>query len=351
MYESSPKNNKITGNTSQTRGQNSLLNVNKNILSYLVMLLKNRRKIYLITGIVTLLGLIYALLASPWYEAQVKILPPTRDSSKLNMYSGLASLVGINFLGFGYDKQVQYPEIIESNFVLDKILENKFKTGLYEKPVSLFQFWDTSIDSSEDNWKHELFEKSKKRLRSEYIGTSIDKKSSILTLSVSAPKDPMLASEMANFIIKQIDIYNKYFRKNKARDQSDFISKGLAEAQENMDNSMQALQTFMEKNKNTGSPEKKLLLERLQTEMEVQKSIYLELRKQLEIAKIEEIKETETLDILEYAQIPVFKIKPKRIVIVLFSMITGFLLSLIYIPLSDSIMSFLERLKNTMRNA
>jgi uncharacterized protein involved in exopolysaccharide biosynthesis len=161
----------------------------------------------------------------------------------------------------------------------------------------------------------------------------------------------MLASEMANFIITQIDIYNKYFRKNKARDQSDFISKGLAEAQENMDNSMQALQTFMEKNKNTGSPEKKLLLERLQTEMEVQKSIYLELRKQLEIAKIEEIKETETLDILEYAQIPVFKIKPKRILIVLFSMITGFLLSLIYIPLSDSIMSFLERLKNTMRNA
>jgi uncharacterized protein involved in exopolysaccharide biosynthesis len=351
MDNSSKMNNKETENNNQSSEQNKLSTGNKNMLSYLVLLLKNRRKIVLITGIVTFLGLIYALLASPWYEAQVKILPPTRDSSKLNMYSGLASLVGINFLGFGYDKQVQYPEIIESNFVLDKILENKFKTSLYEKPVSLFQFWDTTIDSSEDDWKHELFEKSKKRLRSEYISTSIDKKSSILTLFVSAPKDPMLASEMANFIIKQIDIYNKYFRKIKARDQSDFISKGLAEAKENMEISMQALQTFMEKNKNTSSPEKKLLLERLQTEMDVQKSIYLELRKQLEISKIEEIKETETLDILEYAQTPVFKIKPKRIVIVLFSMITGFLLSLIYIPLSESIKSFIGRLKNILRNA
>jgi uncharacterized protein involved in exopolysaccharide biosynthesis len=322
-----------------------------NVLTYLATLLENRKTIILITGIVTFLGLLYALLASPWYEAKVKILPPTRDSSKLSLYSGLASMVGINLLGAGYDKQVQYPEIIESNFVLDNLLENKFQTGLYEKPVTLFEFWDTSIDSSETGWKHELFEKSKKRLRNQYISTTIDKKSSILTLSVSAPKDPKLASEMANFIIKQIDIYNKYYRKNKARDQSNFISKGLAEAKENMELSMQALQTFMEKNKNISSPEKKLSLARLETELEVQKTLYIELKKQLEISKIEEIKETETLDILESAQPPVFKIKPKRIVAVLFSMITGFLLSLIYIPLLKSFKHFKKDWKNKLNNA
>jgi uncharacterized protein involved in exopolysaccharide biosynthesis len=322
-----------------------------NILSYLATLLENRKTIILITGIVTFLGLVYAVLASPWYEAQVKILPPTRDSSKLSMYSGLASMIGINLLGAGYDKQVQYPEIIESNFVLDNILENKFQTDLYEKPVTLFEFWETSIDSGEAGWKHELFEKSKKRLRSQYINTTIDKKSSILTLTVSVPKDPKLASEMANFIIKQIDIYNKYYRKNKARDQSNFISKGLSEAKENMDLSAQALQSFMEKNKNISSPEKKLSLARLETELEVQKTLYIELKKQLEISKIEEIKETETLDILEYAQPPLFKIKPKRLLIVFFSMVTGMLLSLLYIPLSASLKNLNKDWKNKLTNA
>jgi uncharacterized protein involved in exopolysaccharide biosynthesis len=325
--------------------------MNTNILSYLAMLLENRRKIYLITGIVTFLGLLYALLASPWYEAKVKILPPTRDSSKLSLYSGLASMVGINLLGPGYDKQVQYPEIIESNFVLDKLLENKFQTSLYEKPVTLFEFWDTSIDSSDNGWEHELFEKSKKRLRSQYISTTLDKKSSILTLSVSAPEDPTLASEMANFIIKQIDIYNKYYRKNKARDQSKFISKGLTEAKENMEIAAQTLQTFMENNKNVSSPEKKLSLARHETELEVQKTLYIELKKQLEISKIEEIKETETLDILESAQPPVFKVKPKRLLTIIFSMITGLLMSFIYIPLSGSFKNLKKDWKKKLNNA
>jgi uncharacterized protein involved in exopolysaccharide biosynthesis len=351
MQESLPMMSEQNENKVQPDDNSSFSIRSKNMLSYLAMLLENRRKLFLITGIVTFLGLLYALLASPWYEAKVKILPPIRDSSKLSLYSGLASMVGINLLGAGYDKQVQYPEIIESNFVLDNLLENKFQTSLYEKSVTLFEFWDTSIDSSETGWKHELFEKSKRRLRSEYISTTIDKKSSILTLTVSAPKDPMLASEMVNFIIKQIDIYNKYFRKNKARDQSNFINKALTEAKENMEKSMQTLQTFMEKNKNISSPEKKLSLVRLETELEVQKTLYIELKKQLEISKIEEIKETETLDILEYAQTPVFKIKPKRIIIVFFSLITGLLLSLIYIPFSGSLKHLNQRLKSKLNNA
>ena len=87
----------------------------------------------------------------------------------------------------------------------------------------------------------------------------------------------------------------------------------------------------MEKNKELQSPEIELQIERFQTEVDVHRNVYIELKKQLEIAKIEEIKETETLDVLQSAVIPIYKTKPKRRVIVIFSLFLGFTSSILFI--------------------
>ena len=304
------------------------------LLELFAILWKSKKRIITIILLFTIVGVIYALLVTPWYEATVKIMPSSDSGNNLSQYSSIAAMVGIN-LSSSEDKQAFYPDIIKSNFVLDRVLEHKFITETFIQPVTLFEFWETDVDSSEKGWKHKLYEQSKKSLRETYINSSINRKTKLLTLKVIVPKDPVLAADLANFIVDQLDYFNKNLRKYKATDQRKFIEKSIDEAMNKLSSAQNRLMNFEEKNKGIMSPQTKLELDRLKTEVDVQKNVYIELKKQLELAKIEEIKETETLNILDSATIPVEKIKPKRRVIIIVFFLLSFFFSNFYIIINN----------------
>lgn len=278
------------------------------------------------------IGLVYAIFATKWYSSTVKILPSASGNENLmSRYSSLAAMVGINIPGVNEDRHFQYPDIIQSNFILDKILKQKYKTSSKSDSVTLFEFWGIDYDSKKPEERYKIFEKAKKDLRSNYINTFIDKKTNLLTIEVLTPDDPILTAEIANFIADELDIYNKYHRKYKTKEQRKFIERSLKDTERQMIKAEKALMYFKTKNKDLTSPENEIRLSRLETDLELQKTIYIELSNQLEIVKIEEIKETETLDILEQAVVPIRKAKPKRSLIVLFFILIGIIVSTLYI--------------------
>ena len=67
--------------------------------------------------------------------------------------------------------------------------------------------------------------------------------------------------------------------------------------------SEQKLKSFNEKNRQISSPSLQLELDRLTREVEVQKNVYLTLKQQLELAKIEEVQEASIVKILDAPQI------------------------------------------------
>lgn len=317
------------------------------IIDILNFIWLSRFKIVTITLFFIIVTFIYVMVVSPWYSAKVKLMPSDKSGSGvLSQYSNLAALAGINLNMDTGDKYGFYPDIIESNFILSRILEKKFKTRTFDRPVTLFTFWETEIDSSEPNWKHKLLEDSKAKLREEYIHSSLDKITNLLTIKVTVPNDPVLASEIANYIVEQLDIYNKKYRKYKATEQRKFIEKSIEDTKKELREAENVLKEFQENNKEISSPEKILQLERLKTEVEVQRAIYIELRKQLEIAKISEIKETETLNVLDEATVPVRKFKPKRAFILIVMTIIGFLTALIYIYTEKFIINLYQAFKS-----
>jgi uncharacterized protein involved in exopolysaccharide biosynthesis len=120
-------------------------------------------------------------------------------------------------------------------------------------------------------------------------------------------------------------------RKYKTKDQLKFIKSGIIEAKEKLEIVQEKLKDFREQNRGLNSPEKELELERLQTNIEVKKSVFVELSKQLEVTKIEEIKETKTLNIIEEANVQYKKVKPKRFILVILFILLGVFLSFLMI--------------------
>ena len=303
-----------------------------NLLALFNYLWKEKKAIIYVTSCFFIISIVYSFLATSLYEAKVKIMPVTENNSGINRFLGIAALAGIDLNNINENKQEIYPEIIRSNFILDKVIDHKYVNKFYSNPITLIDFFKIDFDSSEINWKDKTYNKLKELLRNNIIETDIDKVTNILTLTVKIPNDPVLAANIANFIITQLNFYNQNIKKNKARDKRKFIENSVREAKDNLYQAQSAVKQFKEKNKLImGSPEQQLFLERLDIEVDVQKTIFIELKKQLEIAKIEEIRDTETIEILENAIVPIKPIWPKKRMIVTSGIILGLCFSLVFL--------------------
>lgn len=302
------------------------------ILDLAATIWKSKKKISSVFITFIVIGVTYALIIPSWYAAEVKLLPSKgKNNSSLSQYSQLLSMSGIQLPVGGEEYQNLYPAIIRSNFVLDRVLTHKFRTDKTDTLQTLFEFWDMDIDSTEAGWRHYLFESAKLTLREGYIQTELDETNSILTVRCLSPDYPILSAELTNYIVKQLEIYNKQYRKYKTTEQILFIEKSIKESKLNLEVTEEKLRSFKEENIDLNSPEKELEYNRIERELDVQQALYIDLRRQLESAKIEEIKEMETVNVLEWAEVPVKKFKPNRIFIVLVFAIFGFFISISYI--------------------
>ena len=91
----------------------------------------------------------------------------------------------------------------------------------------------------------------------------------------------------------------------------------------------EVLKVFRERNRSImESSQLQLELERLMRDVEIQTQIYITLQQQYELARIEEVKETPFVVVLDEGKPAVKKDKPKRILIIVFSMFFGGMFSI-----------------------
>jgi uncharacterized protein involved in exopolysaccharide biosynthesis len=144
-----------------------------------------------ITGVFTLSGVTYALLAQEWYKADVVLAPAVKKgaaSGALAQFGGLASLAGISLPGAGEGEPVA---VLKS-----KDFARSFITDLNLMPVLLedADFGDKKPDIR-DAVKN--FDKN--------VRTVVeDKKSGLVTLSIRW-KDADTAAEWANLLVKRLN--------------------------------------------------------------------------------------------------------------------------------------------------
>lgn len=295
------------------------------LVESLAVLWKKSKFIAIFTGMVTAISVIVSLLLPPYYKSTATILPE-KQSSKLSSLGGLSDLAALAGVNVGAEGSLVklYPTIVKSEAVLKDVIYAKYTTDEFRDSVNLIQYWQI-----EEKKPGGAYEKALKALR-EGLDVSMDLKTSVLGISIES-KEPKLSADIVNNVVDGLDKFILTKRTTSASEQRKFIEGRLVEVRADLTKSENALKTFRERNSQVRSPQ--LLLEqgRLERDLQINNTLFIELKKQFEIAKIEEVKNMPVINVLDLARPAVFKEGPKRRVIVVMTSLLALVAAVAYV--------------------
>jgi len=304
----------------------------------------SRKLIAVITGSVTAAAIIISYLLPQYFASTVVILPEASQSklAALGGLSDLASLAGVN-VGAEASPTKLYPVIVKSEAVLKNVIYRKYRTKAFTDSVTLVQLWD----GGEEN-PLLAYETVLRSLRDE-LDVSLDSKTNVLTVSLLT-KEPQLSADIVNAIAHELDVFSRTKRTTNASAQRKWIEGRLTEVKADLENSEIALKDFRENNRRVvDSPDLLLKQGRFIREVEISSALFAELKKQYEVAKIEEIKNIPIVNVMDAGRPAAKNEKPKKAIIaVVFFLLSFFggigfvLLRIRYADTMTHIRSFLR---------
>lgn len=303
----------------------------------------NRKKLLIVNTLVIIITLAYLIfLTKPFYISSVTILPEYGSKSNmLSQLSGLASLAGVK-VGDSAPTEL-YQNIITSETVLQEVIYSKYKTNEFQDSVNLIQYFE--IEGKDENpalKKRKKFLALYEILLQGRISTNVDRMTKILNVTVTMP-EAQLSADVANKLVQSLDLYIRTQRKSYATEQSFYIEKRTEQVKDSLSIAENKLKSFREQNRVTiQSP--KLLLEqgRLMRNVEILQTVFVELTKQLELSKIDQIKDAPVVNVKEYAKNPVKKAGPRKASSLFMIMFFSFILSSLYFIFIDDVKKYVR---------
>jgi uncharacterized protein involved in exopolysaccharide biosynthesis len=226
------------------------------------------------------------------YTATARFMTP---SGRTSTASALGSQLGLNLGGVTDAAQNPdfYVELLTSRSVLEQTARAKYpiadSTGQTEKTLEqAYGGMDAAV----------AFLKSS-------IGTpTIAPRTGIITVSATAPS-PILAQRIAEELLKALDNFNRQRRQSRAAVERKFTEGQLAQADSVLHRAEDNLMNFYQRNRGfERSPELRFEEQRLSREVAQRQQLRLVLAQSYEQAKIDEVRDTPVLTILEDPLLP-----------------------------------------------
>ena len=125
--------------------------------------------------------------------------------------------------------------------------------------------------------------------------------------------DRGLAAAVANRFIESLVEFNSRNRQSRARERRRFVEGRVPEAETELRRREEVLKTFLEANR-TWQQSPNLVFEegRLSSDIQIQREVFLTLRREYETARIEEVDETPIITVIERAFPPLLRSRPAR---------------------------------------
>lgn len=306
--------------------------INISLSDVLLVIAEQLKIIVLTTFIFSFMTLTYVkFVKQPTYTSSATVLLPQNNSTgNMDGLSGLASQFGVNLptasTSLNLSSPSLIPELLRSRTFAEKIIEKKFYTEKFGKELPLLSIIAQTENMPSSN-------------RDELLNIALSSLSSILQFDqnsiggVSSLKvtvnEPIFAKKLADVVLYELEALHQYYKNIHTAEKTMFIEKRILSVSKDLESSEVELKKFNEQNRQISSPSLQLEFDRHSREVEVQKGIFLTLKQQLELAKIEEVQKSSVIQILD---MPVVPMHPSNINLrgnLLLSTVLGLLIGII----------------------
>lgn len=326
---------------------------------------RNRKLIIRVTLIFMVLGVLVALFSSKVYTAGCTMVPQSTDKKMGGSLSGLAAMAGINLGDISGGEVLSpkiYPKILSSVPFQKDVMKTPLNFEEYEQPVILLDYYTnedyqkfsligtlvkytiglpgviiTAIRGEEPEPVYPVTSSGKNKIQSftkdefecskvleKIIGLSLNDKDGYVKLSVDMP-EPFVAAQLAERVQTLLQKYITEFKIEKVQSNLDFVQGRYDDAKQDFEAIQEERAAFRDANKNITSAKAQTEQEKLDTRYNLALSVYTELAKQLEQAKIQVKETTPILTVVDPVTIPIERSKPKRALIcIMFTFLGGF---------------------------
>jgi uncharacterized protein involved in exopolysaccharide biosynthesis len=271
------------------------------VVSIINILLRHR---VMIIGLGLMFGFysgLTSLMSPRLYTTEAEFMP--QGARGQNQITGLAQQFGIA-LGGGDAGQSSafYMDLVESRSLLGTVGSRDYSMRTDSGVVrgNLIRLYN--IDRK---WKDSAVQKAIMigALKGQ-IEEGSAPRTGVITLTVHARR-PELAVQIAKNVLDEVNSFNLNRRQAQAGAERSFVEKRLGEAQLELRQAEENLQTFLLENREIGSsPSLKLEFDRLNRTVGMRQQLYNSLAQSYEQAKIEEVRDLPVITVLEPPELP-----------------------------------------------
>ncbi|MFO7654514.1 MAG: Wzz/FepE/Etk N-terminal domain-containing protein [Candidatus Krumholzibacteriia bacterium] len=267
---------------------------------------KHAAAIVVVAIVAGILGVGLSFLVQPQFTATATLLPQATGSSG-GLIAAIGSFANIALPG---DRNLEalYPTIIRSSRILDGIITGSWPGR--DGEVSLYEIFDLPPATGSDSL--DAARRLKQHLGERVLAFHQDKQG-VMELSVTVPGDPVFAAALANAVTDSLENFIVGFNEAQARERLQYVQRRLDEVAAELQTAESLRARFREENRAfVDSPRLMQRAGELEREVQALTAVWVELIKQLEIAKLDDNRERFSLEVLDRALPPLHRSRPNR---------------------------------------
>jgi len=270
------------------------------ILGFLNVILRRRDTVigWMLVGALLAAG--FALISRHTYTVTAAFMPQAKRGA--SALSGIAAQFGIALpLGETGPTPAFYVDLINSHPLLGSLVDTRFTyradTGVATgNLVELYRSRGRTAPLRRD---------AAIRRAEKNVDASVQPKTGVVRLEVTA-MDPDLATQMTRRIIDLVNTFNVETRQSQAAAERRFAEQRKSEVALDLRSAEDRLQSFLQRNRDyRNSPELSFQQDRLSREVSMQQQLYTSLVEAYEQARLEEVRDTPVLTVVETPTPPV----------------------------------------------
>ena len=291
-------------------------------------------KIIIITPIIlcSFTIIFVSFFAKPTFISTAKIMSSS-TSSAASQAMGLASQFGINIPTAQPEQRWVYAEIIKSRTIARQVLKQKFDTDEFGSQKTLLQILTHGNEPLKKPLDVLMSIAVNKLLN--MVQVSENFKTGILTISIYA-SEPNFAANLNQAFIEELDAHQRNYNKRITSKTKRFILERINDTKKELITAEENLKVFMDRNRRIeNSPALQLERQRFSREATVLTGVFTTLKQQLETTKIEEVKDSDYVVVIDTPLVPLQRSKPNKKLMVVSAGFLGVILGIIFAFLKE----------------